>query len=77
MAKHLTFLYDRLGDVLHIDRVEPYAEQMSQELDDYVVARLNPDTGEIENLEVFGWSSRLARGPLQLPVVAELRRPGQ
>jgi hypothetical protein len=36
---------------------------------------LNPATGEIENLEVLFFSTRLLRGNLfELPVTADLRR---
>jgi hypothetical protein len=39
-----------------------------------VVARLNPNTGEIENLEILFFSTRLLRSDLfELPVSAELR----
>jgi len=74
MAARLTFRYDREGDILHIDKCAPYAEQESQELGDDVVARVNPSTGEIENLEVMFFSTRLLRSDLfQLPVTADLR----
>ena len=74
MAAKLTFKYDREGDILHIDKCPPYAEQESQELGDDVVARLNPSTGEIENLEVMFFSTRLLPSDLfQLPVTAHLR----
>jgi len=74
MEAKLTFKYDREADILHIDKCPPYAEQESEELGDDVVARLNPSTGEIENLEVMFFSTRLLRGDLlQLPVVADLR----
>ena len=59
MAERLIFRYDSEGDILHIDQVEPYTEQESEELDDNVVARLNPDTGKIENLDIMFFSSRL------------------
>lgn len=49
----LTFRYDREADILYIDKLPPYAEQESEELRDEVVARLNPKTGEVENLEVL------------------------
>jgi hypothetical protein len=75
MAQKLTFHYDRVGDILHIDRVAPYAEQETEELADDVIARLNPATGEIENLEILAYEARLARGDtFELPVFAELRR---
>ena len=52
----------------------PYAEQESDELGDDVIARLNPDTGEIENLEVLFFSDRLMSSEIfQLPIEATLR----
>ena len=74
MEAKLTFKYDREADILHIDKCLPYADQESEELGDDVVARLNPSTGEVENLEVMFFSTRLLRGDLfQLPVTADLR----
>lgn len=74
MEAKLTFRYDREADILYIDKRPPYAQQESEELGDDVVARLNPSTGEVENLEVMFFSTRLLRGDLfQLPVTADLR----
>lgn len=53
MAENLTFQYDREGDILYINRCAPYTEQESEELGDDVIARRNPQTGEIETLEVL------------------------
>ncbi len=73
MAERLIFRYDSEGDILHIDQVEPYVEQESEELDDNVVARLNPDTGKIENLEIMFFSSRLLSANfLEIPVQADI-----
>ena len=70
----MRFKYDREAGILHIDKCPPYAEQESEELGDEVVARLNPDTGEVENLEVLFFSTRLLRSELfELPVTADLR----
>ena len=72
MDAKLTFRYDRKGDILHIDKRPPYPEQESEELGDEVVARLNPETGEIENIEVLFFSTRLLRSDLfDLPVRAD------
>jgi len=74
MDAKLTFRYDREGDILHIDKVQPYKEQECEELGDDVIARINPTTGEIENLEVLFFSTRLLRKDLfELPVTADLR----
>jgi uncharacterized protein YuzE len=74
MEAKLRFEYDREADILHIDKCLPYREQESEELGDEVVARLNPQTGEIENLEVLFFSTRLLRSDMfELPVNADFR----
>lgn len=73
MGAKLSFRYDREADILHIDKRPPYAEQESEELGDEVIARISPETGEIENLEVLFFSTRLLRSELfELPVEADL-----
>jgi uncharacterized protein YuzE len=77
MDAKLTFKYDREADILHIDKCNPYAEQESEELPDEIVARLNPRTGDVENLEVLFFSTRLLRSNLfELPVTGDLRLGG-
>lgn len=71
MDKKLILRYDSEGDILYVDAMEPYAAQESEEISDGVVARLNPDSGEIENLEVLFFSARLKRGEkLELPLLS-------
>ena len=75
MEAKLKFTYDREADILHIDKIDPYADQESEELGDDVVARFNPKTGEIENLEVLFFSTRLLRGELfELPILAHFKK---
>lgn len=74
MKDRLTFQYDREADILYINTLNPYPEQESEELDDEIVARFNPTTGEVENLEILFFSTRLLRKEsFSLPVVAEMR----
>jgi uncharacterized protein YuzE len=74
MDKNLTFRYDRVGDILYIDLCPPYAEQESEEIGDEIIARLNPDSNEVENLEILFFSKHLAEKPLfELPIVADLK----
>jgi len=74
MGSKLKIFYDREADILHIDRMHPYAQQESEELDDGVIARMNPSTDEIENLEVLFFSTRLLRSnEFELPVLADFR----
>jgi len=78
MEAKLTFKYDREADILHIDKLPPYAEQESEELPDEIIARLNPTTGEVESLEVLFFSTRLLRTDLfELPVAGDLRLVSQ
>jgi hypothetical protein len=77
MNKKLKLIYDREADILHIDRISPYSQQESEELEDGVVARMNPETNEIENLEVLFFSTRLLRSnEFELPVLANFRPTG-
>ena len=74
METKLTFQYDREVDILYINTCEPYPEQESEELEDEIIARFNPETGEIENLEVLFFSTRLLREEIfQLPISAHLQ----
>jgi len=74
MEKRLIFKYDRAADILYIDKTPPYPEQETEELGDDVIARFNPSTGDIENLEVLFFSTRLLRDDLfELPVTMDLR----
>ena len=56
MEKGLTFYYDREADILYINKVRPYVEQESDELGDEIVARFNPKTGEIVDINL-GYAS--------------------
>lgn len=77
MDKNLNLRYDREADILYIDSCPPYSGQESDELNDEVVARLNPDTGEVENIEVLFFSTRRLRSQtLELPVAATMRLTG-
>ena len=72
MEAQLIVEYDRTGKSLYLGKTSPHPEQESEEIDYGVVARLNPQSGEIENLEILFFSTRVSSGePLRLPVFAE------
>ena len=64
METKLTMKYDREADILYVNKCSPYADQESEEIGDDVVARLNPTSGEVENLEIMFFSTRLLRSDL-------------
>jgi hypothetical protein len=71
MEKALTLRYDAIGDILYVDTCPPYAEQESEELNNEIIARLNPDSGVIENLEILFFSRRSGES-LPLPINTKL-----
>ncbi|MBI3450058.1 MAG: DUF2283 domain-containing protein [Acidobacteria bacterium] len=76
MEAPLTVEYDKVGDILYINKCSPYAEQESDELEYGVVARLNPTSRDVENLEILFFSRRIANGEtLRLPVLADFHLP--
>jgi hypothetical protein len=73
MNSHLVFDYDAIGDILYVNVVAPYVTQESDMVSDYVVARSNPETGHIENLEILFFLERVRKGEkIHLPVSAEM-----
>ncbi|MCY7390718.1 MAG: DUF2283 domain-containing protein [Leptolyngbyaceae cyanobacterium CAN_BIN12] len=77
MDKNLIVRYDKVGDILYIDTCPPYANQETEELGDEIIARLNPDSGAIENLEMLFFSTRLnSNMSLELPIQAALKLAG-
>ena len=69
MATKLRFQHDVLGDIMTIAKCRPYPGQDSDEIAEAVVGRMNPDTGEIESLEILHYSTRiLSRAPLCLEI---------
>ena len=73
-SKNVKVRYDQEGDILYIDRCAPYAEQESEEIGNEVIARLNPESGLVENLEILFFSKRLMTNEqLELPIELDLR----
>ena len=57
----MTFEYDKVGDIMHIEKVPACPEQETEELDDWVLARYNPATGALEGLEILFFMRRLSQ----------------
>ena len=70
MAEKMIFKYDRQADILYINKRAPYPEQESEEVGDDVIVRFDPDTGDVENVEVLFFSTRLLRSEIfEIPFV--------
>jgi len=57
----LTFEYDEAGDTLYINKVAPYPEQETEQMAYNMLARRNPHTRAIENLEILFFTRWIAR----------------
>ncbi|MDP3013124.1 MAG: DUF2283 domain-containing protein [Candidatus Subteraquimicrobiales bacterium] len=69
METKIAFKYDREADILYINKRTPYPEQESEEVGDDIIARINPTTGEVENIEILFFSTRLLRdSAFEVPV---------
>lgn len=76
MRQPMTVKYDPVGDTLYIDVCPPYKEQESDLIAVGVVARSNPETGEVETLEVMHFQKRFAEGkPFEIPLHLAMRLP--
>jgi hypothetical protein len=69
VPQKLTLRYDTIGDILHVETCPPYAEQECDSLEDDIVGSYNPDTEELESLEILFFSKRFPRGALGAGVV--------
>ena len=72
METSLTVEYDKVGDSLYLGKTKTYSEQDFEELDYGVVARLNPQMHDLENLEILFFSSRVAKGEGHRPWDSQL-----
>lgn len=69
MDAKLTFDYSTTADVLCIQKCPSYRGQETEEIDDFIIARFNPDTDEIEYLEILFVSKRIvSRDPFRLNI---------
>jgi hypothetical protein len=73
MNSKLTIRYDKIDDILYLDQCSPYPEQESEEIGDEIVARFNPESGNVENLEILFFSKRLeSQTQFELTLTAQL-----
>ena len=76
MPGKLVIRYDKVGDILYIEKCPPYKEQDSEELEDEIGVRLNPTSGEVETVEINFFSKRVSEtGTLDIPLNATIQLP--
>jgi hypothetical protein len=74
MEEKLILEYDKIGDILHISKCKPYAAQESDEIDELVVGRFNPDTNDLEGIEIIRFMARFKdQTEFVLPITADFK----
>lgn len=54
----LNYLYDQEADILYISKGKPSAKDISDEIEDGVVARFDPKTKEVRGLTIISFAAR-------------------
>ena len=75
MSNALQYFYDSEADVLYVSKGEPRAGADSDEVDEGIVARFDPETHEIVGYTIINFLKRSEKGlsALTLPFTADLR----
>ncbi len=74
MGAELKIKYHADADILTIAKCPSYPGQDEDEIDDLVCGRMNPDSGEIEYIEIVFFKARMEKdGEIVLPIDATLR----
>ena len=74
MGAELRIEYQEEADILIIAKCPSYIGQDEDEIDDLACGRMNPDTGEIEYIEIVFFKARLEKdGEIVLPINATLQ----
>lgn len=55
-----SFVYDQEADLLTIHYIPPYIGQETEEVEDGIVAYMNPDSGVVEGLQIMGFRERFS-----------------
>lgn len=78
MASRITLEWDREGDILYIHSGLPVtAEQETDFIEDDIVVRYDPETGEVVRIDVLSFSRNFHKlgDRLQLPIFGKLSIP--
>jgi uncharacterized protein YuzE len=73
----MTFEYDDLADVMHIEFAEPNSKCTYMNSASGAILRIEESTGRIVGARVLGWQRILERGRLTIPEMEDMRFSAQ
>lgn len=73
MKNNLQYQFDQEADVFYLTQRKPSLDDISEEISDGVVARIDPKTKKIVGLTIINFLSRYQQKtkPVNLPISAE------
>lgn len=70
-TRELTITYDTVGDILYVDFVPRHAGQESDMVSDFVVARFDRETGQMDGFDVLFFAERARNGESTVVAIDE------
>lgn len=67
----IRYFFDREADVLYFSQRNPSAKDISQEIDEGIIVRIDPITKKIIGFTILNFLKRQIRAPIRLPLSAE------
>lgn len=69
--KQIKYFFDREADVLYFAQKEPSNQDISREIGEGIIARINPKTEKIVGFTILNFLKRQMRTAISLPLRAE------
>jgi len=70
----IRYFFDREADVLYFSQRKPSSKDVSKEIDEGIVIRIDPKTKKIVGFTVLNFLKRQVKTPIKLPLSAEFEK---
>lgn len=67
----IRYFFDREADILYFTQKKPSSKDISQEIDEGIIVRIDPVTKRIIGFTILNFLKRQVRVPIKLPLSAE------
>jgi len=67
----IRYFFDREADVLYFTQRKPSAKDVSREIEEGIIIRVDPKTKEVIGFTILNFLKRQIKSPIKLPLSAE------
>lgn len=67
----IKYFFDREADILYFAQRKPSLKDISREIDEGIIVRINPITKKIVGFTILNFLKRQLKMPIKLPLTAE------